>query len=190
MASRFFENFKDAAKIYPGWTIGANADGNIKLSGGQIRNINLPSANDNDGGNTAAYDQRVAVPFRYKTYDHRGGYVDNSGVLYMPAYEATRIKATGIVKDAKKPIEIYGAEMNGQSLTKDGFLDVFYDDDNSDFKFDIQTAREALDSASNSDAGSRASTAQPFQADANNGAFVRNLRSALWGKGIWGGKNE
>lgn len=186
MAKTFFENFRKAEKIFPGWALGADADGNIRTNGGQVRNINLPSANSSDGGNTAAYEERVAVPFKYKTDDHRGGYIENKGVLYVPAYEATRIKANGSVKDAKKPFEIYGAELNGQSLSENGFFDLVYDYDNSDFKFDIQTAREALDGASDNNAGSKASTAKPFKA--SNGAFVNNLRKALWGEGIWGGQ--
>ena len=175
----FFENFKEASKIYPGLALGADKDGNIKLSNGITRNIFLPS-NGYDGGDTSAYKERVALPFSYMSSDRNGKQTKQTGILYLPAYEATRIRGNGTVKGSKNPIEIYGAEINGMSLTKDGFLDIFYDYGNSDFKFDMQAATQALKDATGKEKlGNEAATARPFKANVND--FIKNLRSSLWG---------
>lgn len=165
MAKTFFENFKEAARIVPAFYKSPYEE------------ANLPSLSEN---NSAAWRERVAVPFSYMNSDTKGNQTKQTGILYLPSYEATKIRGNGTVKSSKDPIEIYGAEINGQSLTKDGFLDIFNDYANSDFKFDMQTATRALKNATGEKKlGARASTATPFKANVNN--FISNLRSNLWG---------
>lgn len=177
--ANFFDNFKNAGKIYPGVVLGTDQDGNVRLNNGLVRNVNLPSSG-NDGGDSGAWRERVAVPFSYTNTDRNGNQAKKTGILYLPSYEATKIRGNGTVKKGKEPIEIYGAEINGQSLTKDGFMDIFNDYSNSDFKFDMQTATQALkDATGEKELGGKASTAKPFKANVDN--FISNLRSSLWG---------
>lgn len=179
MAKTFFENFKEAQHIFPGATFGTDSDGNIKLAGGGIRNINLPDAFGNY--NTAAYNARVAVPFSFNTLRNDGNgkasSTRRSGILYMPYYEAEKISDTGKV-DAKDA-EIYGAELDNISLTREGFQQLFSDKNNSNFKFDLYPAANALAQSKNRDTRNQDYDAKRYQADEKN--FIRNLRSWLWG---------
>lgn len=168
MAKTFFENFKQAEKIYPGVATGADSDGNIRLGNGYIRNIYLPDAIGDY--NTAAYRDRVAVPF---TYESRSGKTPKtrSGILYMPAYEADKITPGGFTEDEEA--EIYGAELEGASLTREGLQRLFNDKNNSNFKFDTYTARRALNP------GGEQVRDDTSRFQAKNTKFMQNLRKAL-----------
>lgn len=163
MAKTFFENFKNAERIIsPLWE---NPYGNA----------NLPSMQT--GRNTAAWRKRVAMPFSYMAEGANGEKAYNTGILYLPAYEASKIRKNGTLVNGATDAEIYGAEINGQSLTKEGFQRLFEDKDNSNFKFDSPSAQEAFKQASGRE--NRSVDASGFTVDTKN--FLKNLRQILWG---------
>lgn len=159
----FFENFKDAERIIsPIWR---NPYGDA----------NLPSMQS--GMNTAAWTKRVAMPFSYTAKGDDGEKAYNTGILYLPAYEASKIRKNGTLTKGATDAEIYGAEINGQSLTKEGFQKLFEDEANSNFKFDAPTAQEAFKQASGRE--NKSVDASGFTVDTKN--FLKNLRQILWG---------
>lgn len=163
MAKTFFENFRDAERIMS------------PLYNNPYGDANLPSTQA--GINSAAWRERVAMPFSYKTKTNNGAEAYNTGILYLPAYEASKIQKNGALANGATDAEIYGAEINGQSLNKNGFQRLFNDEANSDFKFDATSAQQAF-----KDTYGRNSTsvdASGFKAE--KGDFIKNLRNVLWG---------
>lgn len=179
MAKTFFENFRQAGKIYPGTTFGTDSDGNIRMANGNIRNVNLPDAIGNY--NVAAYNDRIAIPFNFRTVSDDGNGKKKaslrSGILYVPYYEGGKIDRDGIVDT--DDIEIYGAELGNQSLTREGFQKLFNDRDNTNFKFDVYTGANAKASSENRNTQNKDYNVREFQAQ--NGDFMTNLRRWLWG---------
>jgi hypothetical protein len=163
----FFENFKDAERII------------LPTRTNPYGEANLPSMNR--GSNSAAWEKRVAVPFSYNERMNDGKKVLRSGILYMPAYEASKIKNTGKNAGSVAPdyrdVEIYGAEVQNQSLNKEGFQKLFDNEDNSDFKFDIESAQQAFKGTN----GRNSTSTDVSGYEASNGNFIKNLRSVLWG---------
>lgn len=163
MAKTFFENFRDAERIIS------------PLYNNPYGNANLPAMQT--GQNTAAWRERVAIPFSYKTKTNDDAESYNTGILYLPAYEASKIRKNGALANGATDAEIYGAEINGQSLNKNGFQKLFEDETNFDFKFDVPSAQQAFKSAH----GKASTSVDASSFKANDGGFIKNLRQSLWG---------
>lgn len=163
MSRNFFENFKDAERIIS------------PLYNNPYGGANLPSTQT--GENIAAWRERVAMPFSYKTKTNNGTESYNTGILYLPAYEASKIRKNGVLANGATDAEIYGAEINGQSLNKNGFQKLFNDEANSDFKFDATSAQQAFKNTY----GKNPTSVDVSGFKAKSGNFIKNLRNVLWG---------
>lgn len=105
MAKTFFENFKEAANI-------VNFPDRNPYS-----EANLPRINESN----ASWKERVAVPFSYQINESGDR---RRGAFYVPAYEASKIKKSGVIN--AKELETYGADLDdGRSLTAKGFIDLY-----------------------------------------------------------------
>lgn len=154
--STFFDNFREAASITP---TGIEP---------VYKNANLPSP---DGAVTAAWRGRVGLPFSYVSSSNDGKSKGRqSGILYLPSYEAKKVLNSGSIRKGVSDAEIYGAEINGQSLDVTGFQKLFNDKNNSDFRFDMSLAQETA----NNQGGDGKYKVQ-------NSPFIQNLRKTLWG---------
>lgn len=163
MAKTFFENFNEAEQII------------VPSHKNPYSESNLPSMNSSS--NSATWKERVAIPFSYRAKRKDGGRSYNTGILYLPAYETSKIRANGQTREGVTDIDIYGAEINGQSLNVSGFKKLFNDKNNSDFQFDIDTAQRAFQETYNRPA--RAIDVSGYKAAGS--PFIRNLRTNLWG---------
>jgi len=156
MAKTFFENFNDAARIIPR---------ELKNPYGEA---NLPSTNEN--ANSAAWRERVAIPFSYIVSD---GGDRQYGTLYVPAYEANKIRKDGTIRADN--IEIYGAELtDGLSLNEQGFRNLYNKFSNNDFRIENGAANAASQVTKGGDL-KQVSPAVPVE----NIPFFRNLRGVL-----------
>lgn len=165
MAKTFFENFREAGPI-------------ITFPRNNPYGANIPGLN---GGNSGAWRKRVAVPFSFSTTKNQGNgkasKIRRSGILYLPYYEASKIRENGTVDS--NSAEIYGGELDNISLTDSGVRKLLSDKNNSDFEFDIDSGANALAASQNRDTVEKDYSAGKFQA--SNGDFLRNLRKWLWG---------
>lgn len=156
MAKIFFENFKEADRIIPR---------EFKNPYGEA---NLPSIKK--GRNSAAWRGRVAIPFSYIVSD---GGERQYGTLYVPAYEANKIRTDGTVR--ADDIEIYGAELtDGLSLNERGFRNLYNKFSNNDFRIE-NGAANAASQAAKGGGRKQVSPAVPVE----NVPFFKNLRETL-----------
>lgn len=156
MAKTFFENFKEADRIMPR---------ELKNPYGEA---NLPSVKESR--NSAAWRERVAIPFSYIISD---GGERQYGTLYVPAYEANKIRTNGTVRS--DDIEIYGADLtDGLSLNEQGFRNLYDKFSNNDFRIENGAANAASQAANGGDL-KQVSPAVPVE----NVPFFKNLRETL-----------
>lgn len=156
MAKTFFENFKETSRIIPR---------ELKNPYGEA---NLPSMKESR--NSAAWRERVAIPFSYIISD---GGERQYGTLYVPAYEANKIRTDGTVR--ANDIEIYGAELSdGLSLNEQGFRNLYNKFSNNDFRIENGATNAASQATKGGDL-KQVSPAVPVE----NAPFFRNLRGVL-----------
>lgn len=159
----FFENFKEAQSIIPTF-----------MAKNPYEGSNLPHPTS---ANSAAWRERIAVPFKYKNWSDADETVEKKGIMYIPYYEGDKIDKYGNVKDSD--IEVYGAEIEGQSLNRAGLERLVNDKFNWDFKFDIPAGRTVRNNTKGANTNKVINTVNTFQVEGS--PFVRNLRGYLWG---------